>query len=216
VGEIVDLVAPQTEADPAAIVMQFLTAVCSIIGNGPHILVGDDKHPARLFVVLVGGTSRGRKGTSWGWIYSVLRTVDDMWPDRVANGLSSGEGLTWAVRDEIGKWVPPKKHATEPEYVIVDPGVDDKRLLVVEGEFAQTLRVAERDVSTLSATIRNAWDLRATDKLATLTKNNPCKGIEMDLDHNTKRKRDRNRYRRIAEKCSRAESNYQSENSSID
>jgi len=41
-----------------------------------------------------------------------------------------------------------------------DPGVTDKRLLVVEPEFARVLKVSERENSTLSAVIRDAWDGR--------------------------------------------------------
>jgi len=77
--------------------------------------------------------------------------------DRIQNGLSSGEGLIWAVRDDLGK---------------DDPGVQDKRLLVVEGEFASTLRVLKREGNTLSPVIRSAWD---TGSLNTLTKNSPAK-----------------------------------------
>jgi hypothetical protein len=40
----------------------------------------------------------------------------------------------------------------------VDPGVDDKRLLVCEGEFANALKVLPREGNTLSPVIRNAWD----------------------------------------------------------
>src|SRR5690606_37128729 len=55
---------------------------------------------------------------------------------------------------------------------IVDPGVDDKRLLVLEEEFASTLRVMGRDGNSLSGVIRQAWD---HGDLNTMTKNNPAK-----------------------------------------
>ena len=45
-------------------------------------------------------------------------------------GLASGEGLIWAVRDPHGP----------------DPGAADKRLLVIEPEFASVLREAEERV----------------------------------------------------------------------
>ena len=53
---------------------------------------------------------------------------------------------------------------------VTDEGVTDKRLLVVESEFASVLRVAQRQGNTLSATIREAWD---SGNLRTLTKNDP-------------------------------------------
>ena len=61
---------------------------------------------------------------------------------------------------------------TDYEDVLVDPGVEDKRLLVVEGEFATALRVLGREGNILSAVVRNAWD---TGDLRTLTKNSPAK-----------------------------------------
>jgi len=36
--------------------------------------------------------------------------------------------------------------------------VEDKRLLVIEGEFGGALRIAKRDGSSLSSTLRSAWD----------------------------------------------------------
>ncbi|MFI5324421.1 MAG: hypothetical protein ACHQ6U_13055, partial [Thermodesulfobacteriota bacterium] len=48
----------------------------------------------------------------------------------------------------------------------------DKRLLVLEGELAQTLKVLSREGNTLSPLIRLAWD---SGDLHSLTKNNPGK-----------------------------------------
>ncbi len=90
------------------------------------------------------------------------------------NGLSSGEGLIWQVRDPIMRRDPikVKSRVTGYEEVMADEGVKDKRLLVFEGEFASVLRVCARDGNTLSAVIRNAWD---TGDLRILTKNTPAK-----------------------------------------
>lgn len=166
-GEIVRALEPHTEADPVALLIQFLVAFGSVIGSAPHFNAEADYHALNLFAVLVGATSKGRKGTSWGHVRRLFERVDELWTGlRVQAGLSSGEGLIWAVRDQIVKL---KKNGEEE---IVDPGVDDKRLLVLEAEFASTLRVLGRDGNTLSATIRQAWD---TGDLRALTKNNPAK-----------------------------------------
>jgi hypothetical protein len=90
-------------------------------------------------------------------------------------GLSSGEGLIWAVRDEIEKQEPirdKKKTITGYQSVVVDKGVADKRLLVIEPEFASVLRVAGRDGNTLSTVYRQAWD---SGLLRVLNKNSPVK-----------------------------------------
>ena len=90
-------------------------------------------------------------------------------------GLSSGEGLIWAVRDQIEKQEPigdKAKMITGYQCVITDQGVADKRLLVIEPEFASVLRVAGRDGNTLSTVYRQAWD---SGVLRVLNKNSPVK-----------------------------------------
>lgn len=155
-GEIVGAIEPNTESDSAAILIQTLLAFGVYIGRGSHVAVEGDQHHGNLFALLVGNTSKGRKGTSWGRVRQVFERLLD-WVKTVS-GLSSGEGLKWNVRDPVeGKDT-------------ADPGVSDKRLLVVESEFAQALRATARNGSTLSATIREAWD---SGNLRTLTKSDP-------------------------------------------
>src|SRR5262249_2460993 len=131
----------------------------------PYFRVEGDKHYTNLFVVLVGQTSKGRKGTSWGRTVEAFAGADQAWArGRVMGGLSSGEGLIWNVRDPI--------YATkngEPE--LVDPGIEDKRLMVIESEFATPMRVLGREGSILSPVIRCAWD---TGTLRTLVKHSPA------------------------------------------
>lgn len=55
--------------------------------------------------------------------------------------------------------------------VIIDPGVKDKRLLVVEEEFASILKVIGRKENILSPVMRQAWD---DGKLQVITKNSPA------------------------------------------
>jgi hypothetical protein len=89
----------------------------------------------------------------------------------VKSGLSSGEGLIYQVRDEVIKKVA-KKVKGQTIYIdeTADFGEDDKRLLVVESEFANVLRQIERQGNVLSSVCRDAWD---TGDLGTLTKNSP-------------------------------------------
>jgi hypothetical protein len=53
---------------------------------------------------------------------------------------------------------------------VVDDGVADKRLMIIESEFAGALRVMQREGNILSRVLRDAWD---RGDLATLTKNSP-------------------------------------------
>lgn len=174
-GEIVTAIEPETEADPMAVLLQLLVYFGCAIGRSAHFLVESTKHYCNLFVVLVGQTAIGRKGTSEGRVRDQFRQVDPDWAaKRILNGLSSGEGLIWAVRDPIEKKDPVKEKGKVVRYetVLADHGIDDKRLLVVEPEFASVLRQSARDGNTLSATIRAAWD---SGDLRVLTKNSPAR-----------------------------------------
>jgi hypothetical protein len=160
VGELVRLIEPHTEADPVALLAQFLTAFGNVIGRGAFFRVEADTHYLKLFTVLVGQTSKARKGIAWGHIRNIFLSTDSTWIERVMSGLSSGEGLIWQVRDAIIK-----------RDAVIEPGVEDKRLLATESEFASVLRHIGREGNILSVVIRQAWD---TGDLRTLTKNNPA------------------------------------------
>jgi len=180
-GEIVRTLEPHTEADPVAVLAQFLAAFGNAVGAGPFFRVEADLHGPKINVVLVGRTSRGRKGTSFGRVMQILSGADPAWAqDHVAEGLSSGEGLIWAVRDPIEKMQPVRERGkvTEYEPVTEDHGVEDKRLLVVQSEFASTLRILQRDGNTLSATLRQAFD---TGDLRVMTKNSPAKATSSHI-----------------------------------
>lgn len=43
-GDVVRTIAPHSEADPVAILVQFLTAVGNAIGRGPYYQVEGDRH----------------------------------------------------------------------------------------------------------------------------------------------------------------------------
>jgi hypothetical protein len=103
-GEIVRAIEPHTEADLAALLIQFLVGFGNLVGRGPYTAVEADRHYANLFAALVGVTAKGRKGTAWGHVRRVLENIDPQWASgRIQGGLSSGEGLIWGVRDKIEK-----------------------------------------------------------------------------------------------------------------
>ncbi len=161
-GELVDLIDPFTEADRVAFLVQFLGAFGNLIGKSAHFPREADCHAAKLNAVLVGVSAKGRKGVSWGQVKRVLGRVDAEWlTGHVLSGLSSGEGLIWAVRDPV------RKGEVEGEC-----GVGDTRYFVFEPEFVSVLKVAQREKNTISAIIRQAWD---GDTLRTMTKNSPAK-----------------------------------------
>jgi hypothetical protein len=165
-GIVVETIAPHSEADPVAILIQFLTAAGNVLGRRCFYQIEGDRHSPNLFSVLVGASAKARKGTSWGRVRSIIEIAEAAWAlDKVKGGLSSGEGFIYEVRDKVEKWCP-----KDEVLQVLDPGVDDKRLLVMEPEFAGALAVMERHGNTLSPLIRKAWD---GDKLRAMTKNSP-------------------------------------------
>ncbi|MGH2862078.1 MAG: DUF3987 domain-containing protein [Solirubrobacteraceae bacterium] len=155
-GEIVTRIAPHTEADPVAILTQLLVSLGAAVGRGAWFQVEATRHAPNEFMLLVGDSSKARKGSSWDHVRRLITQVDPAIEQRILTGLSSGEGLIWSVRDPTGQ----------------DPGITDQRLLVIEPEFAAVLRAASREISTLSPTLRSAWDGRP---LAILTRTAPAR-----------------------------------------
>jgi hypothetical protein len=153
-----------------------LAAFGSAAGRSPRFMLGRAEHHTNQFVVLVGQTSKSRKGTSWSEIEYLYENTDRVWAGRclLPGGLASGEGLIWAVRDPVEKKVKGPKTAKQDQRQTetVDPGVEDKRLLVLETEFASPLRVIRREGNILSAVIRRAWD---KGSLGNVSKHSPAR-----------------------------------------
>jgi Protein of unknown function (DUF3987) len=149
-GEIVRAIEPHSEADPVSLLLQTLVAFGNIIGRTAYFEADGADHHLNLYGVLVGATSAG-KGSSWSHVKRLFASVESEWMmKRVKSGLSSGEGLIFDVRD--------------------DTSIEDKRLLIVESEFASVLQMNRRDGNILSPVMRGLWD----DGTAhTLTKNSP-------------------------------------------
>lgn len=161
-GAIVQKIAPHTEADPAAILTQLIVCCGALIGRDAYFQVEATRHHPNEFLVLVGDSAKARKGSSFDHVARLLAQADPAFPARLSTGLSSGEGLIWTVRDPAGQ----------------DPGAIDKRLLVIEPEFASVLKSTGRELSTLSPTLRSAWDGRP---LALLTRTAPARATEAHI-----------------------------------
>ncbi len=170
-GEVVRLIEPSSEADPVGVLLQLLIGFGNAIGSGLSVLADGHFHHANEYGVAVGDTSRARKGTAWRRVRPILAHVDSGWADnRITHGLSSGEGLIWEIRDPI--LGTDKKTGN---MVVTDPGVDDKRVMVVEQEFGNVLRVLAREGNTLSGVLRLGWD---GDDLRTMTKHSPARATK--------------------------------------
>ena len=152
-----------SEADIVAVLVTFLVSVGICIDRKIHFFIGDGQHHSRLFALIVGKTGRSRKGTSEAPVHRLFEKthellsasrVNDYRELAIQRGLATGEGLAHAIRDESDS----------------DNGVSDKRLLIIESEFAQILKQAKRTGNIINPTLRNAWDgkqigsLTKTDK----------------------------------------------------
>ena len=77
-GDAVHLATTDCEADPAAVLITFLTwfgAACGQPdGRTPYVRIGETRHAPRLFTAVVGASSRARKGTSK---YPVQRLMEE-------------------------------------------------------------------------------------------------------------------------------------------
>lgn len=148
-GQIVTMVAPHTEADPAAILLQLLAVFGVTLGSGPHIVAGNDRHQAVIHPLIVGRTNSGAKGTGLGVVEAIRRRALPWFDEFTTSGLSTAEGLIEMVRDPSGDPDDNKDY---------DPGVTDKRLQVNETEYRSVLSRCRRDGNTLTPTLRQIWD----------------------------------------------------------
>src|SRR2546421_479924 len=83
-------------------------------------MIEGDRHYPNLYAVMVGASSKSRKGTSWGRVREIFERMTAHWKPP-AKGLSSGEGLIHHVRDAREE----TKHNRDGDLVteIVDQGV---------------------------------------------------------------------------------------------
>lgn len=167
---ICDAACANSEAHPVAVAVNVLAFFCAMVGRTAFQRIGDGIIHCRVFAIIAGKSGKARKGTSETLVRELFRMVDTIVRKRLgtdarlrihAGGLSTGEGIAYAIRD-----------AREPDDGGKggDAGVADKRLLVVEAEFANGMAHCRREGNTLSPTIRNLWDGR---DLEPLTKSSP-------------------------------------------
>ena len=148
-GAFVRAIEPETEADPAGVLLSLLTAFGNVVGKAPRFAMNAGRHHANIFAAIVGDTASG-KGQSWGVVQRVMAEADPGWEgEAIGYGLSSGEGLVDRIKDEADA------DAVPPE----------KRLLCVETEFARPITAMRREGNTLSPLLRAAWDSQTLEVL---------------------------------------------------
>ncbi len=163
---LVDAACYSSEAHPVAVAANFLALFCCLIGRTAFQHIGDAVIHARPFILIIGKSGKARKGTAEHTPREVARRAGAILrqrhgtQDRLhihSGGTSSGEGVGYAIRDP--------REPDEKTGKGGDAGVKDKRLMVIESEFANVLAQTKREGNILSATMRNLWDGRDIEPL---------------------------------------------------
>jgi hypothetical protein len=134
-GEAALAAAEYTEADPVGVYGCLLAESAAHVGRRFVSWCSGQRIEARLFVVLVGPTSNGRKGTAGGMARQLMVAASGHDESMLEQGFASGEALVESLA-----------------------GRDDERLLVEEPELASVLTAGNREGSILSAIFRTLWD----------------------------------------------------------
>ncbi len=156
-GDVGKTAAATTEANPYAACMGFMSFLSGMAGRDIYLHVGNTRHHPRLFTLHVGRSSRGRKGDALSLVHRIRHAIDKRESEHGTiggsllgqvhtGGLSSREGLVMFIHNGF------KQGKDEV------PAIEDKRLWVVESEFANILQQSKRDGNTLSPALRDAWD----------------------------------------------------------
>lgn len=165
VRAIVDAACASSEAHPVAVAANVIAWFGAAVGRVPFQRIGDQRVHCRPFVIVCGKSGKARKGTAETTAREVFRRAGAVLRRQSGTkdvlrfhdgGLSTGEGLAWAIRDPV---------EGDEKGKGADEGVIDKRLVVVEPEFANVLAQVKREGNTLSATLRNLWDGRDLEPL---------------------------------------------------
>lgn len=103
-GDVVNAISPTSEADPAALLLHFLTMLGNAIGDGLYVNIDGARHTTRLHTIIVGDAALGRKGTAGGQIKALMREALPKWyKNTLLSGVRSAESIVSVVDDEQGQ-----------------------------------------------------------------------------------------------------------------
>lgn len=172
VGEVARIAGDGTEINPVAAAMVMLSFLGANVGRDSFLLINNTFHHPRLFTMHIGRSSSGGKGDSQQLVHRVRRYIeakDSALLGKTHNGgLSTREGLAAMIHDGFGE----------------SPAIVDKRLWIIESEFANVLHQSKREGNTLSSAIREVWDggdIKPATKSKTVGISNPHIGIHANI-----------------------------------
>jgi hypothetical protein len=135
-GDIALAIAPHSEADPVGLLGTGILMFGAACG-GHRTLYQGSRQAANTSICLVGGTGiSGRKGTSLDAMRAVFELAYPALGGLLLVGVAAGEAIVGHL----------SRHESDP------------RVLLIEPEFGRLLTIMNRDGSTASQVLRNAWD----------------------------------------------------------
>lgn len=172
VGDVARIAADGTEINPVAAGLVFLSFLGVNVGGDSFYRIGNKVHHPLLFTLHIGRSGRGRKGDSQQIVHRIRQCIQERDSALLGNfhstGLSSREGLATLIHDGFGE----------------SPAIADKRLWIIESEFANVLHQSKREGNTLSSAIREVWDgggIKPATKSKPVGVSNPLIGIHANI-----------------------------------
>ncbi|WP_431933704.1 hypothetical protein [Nonomuraea jabiensis] len=134
-GKAVRTLIPHSEADAVGILASLLSAFSAAIDNGPRVHYGTQTQTLSAWVVLVGNTGQGRKGTATRAALDIVRTALPDWSKAtILEGCpQSGPAYVSTLADMNGT------------------------ALMLEEEFADLLKVSAR-YKSMGKALRRSWE----------------------------------------------------------
>jgi hypothetical protein len=172
VGELASIAATGTEINPVAAAMVYLSFLGANVGRDTFLFINNTYHHPRIFTLHIGRSGRGGKGDSQQLTQRIRKRIEERDSSLLGHthtgGLSSREGLAALIHDGHGE----------------TPAIVDKRLWIVESEFANVLHQSKREGNTLSTALRDAFDgcdIKPATKSKPIGATNPHIGIHANI-----------------------------------
>jgi Protein of unknown function (DUF3987) len=172
VGDVARIAGTGTEVNPVAAVTVYLSFLGANVGRDTFLPINNTFHHPRLFTMHIGRSGRGGKGDSQQLTHRIrqrIESIDSALLGKThSGGLSSREGLATLIHDGFGE----------------SPAIADKRLWIIESEFANVLHQSKREGNTLSSALREVWDggdIKPATKSKAVGVSNPHIGIHANI-----------------------------------
>ena len=185
IGDLVNLIKNETEASSEAIYAQCLIFLGNLCDRKFYFQINGSSIYTNEYALVIGKTSKARKGTSLrACSYFFKKSWGDKFNSRIIRGISTGEGIVWALRDPVT--IQQQDKQGKLKLKVIDPGVTDKNAILIEEEFSKPLKNAKRETNNLSEVLRIAYDC---ENLQSLSKIQPAKVADPNISiigHTTK------------------------------